>query len=232
MMSTRGNMSTFTPVGKPQTKQAYVYSTLREAIMHCKLRPGQRLIIEDIARELGVSPIPVREALHMLQSEGLVHNVAHSGSVVTPITPDSVRETFTILEGLETVAARVAAQRMQPEDIAELEAIVSKMDHAVARQAEDEWSALNKEFHTAIVKITDMPTLQEMTIRMLDRWDRIRCFFFQGTMYHRMGQSQQEHHQLLEAMKSKDYDQIENIAKIHNQQALEAYMQHIGKREG
>src|ERR671930_886577 len=97
---------------QPQTKQMFVYHTLRDAIMRCELLPGQRLVTDTIARQLSVSHIPVREALQLLQAEGLVENIAHAGASVAPISRDSIVETFTVLEGLELVATRTAAQRM------------------------------------------------------------------------------------------------------------------------
>src|SRR5437588_302803 len=65
---------------QPQTKQMFVYHTLRNAIMRCELPPGQRLVTDAIARQLSVSHIPVREALQLLQAEGLVENIAHGAS--------------------------------------------------------------------------------------------------------------------------------------------------------
>ena len=64
------------------TKQQFVYSTLRESIIRCELAPGTRLVIDDLAKQFHVSIIPVREALRLLQSEGLVQSVAHVGATV------------------------------------------------------------------------------------------------------------------------------------------------------
>jgi DNA-binding GntR family transcriptional regulator len=114
-----------------QTKQDLVYSTLRHAIMHCEVMPGARLVIEEIAQQLSVSPIPVREALHLLQSEGLVEMTPHVGAIVAPIAPSAITEIFTILEGLEVVATRTAAQRISSANLAELSAINQEMDEVL-----------------------------------------------------------------------------------------------------
>src|ERR1700759_1159837 len=84
-----------------QTKQAMVYHTLREAIVQARRQPGERLIIDDLASQLAVSSIPVREALQLLQAERLVEQRPHVGAVVASITPDAVREIFALLECLE-----------------------------------------------------------------------------------------------------------------------------------
>src|SRR5918995_2386789 len=113
------------------TKQAFVYKTLRDAIIRCELEPGERLIIDDLARRYEVSIIPVREALRLLQSEGLVVSVAHVGATVAPISRDSVLEVFTLLEGLEVVAARTAAERADAAELDRLATIVAGMDQAL-----------------------------------------------------------------------------------------------------
>src|SRR5437868_5715613 len=140
----------------PQTKQMFVYHTLRDAIMRCELPPGQRLVTDAIARQLSVSHIPVREALQLLQAEGLVDNIAHTGASVAPISRDSIVETFTILEGLEVVATRTAAERMSEHDAADLAALVAEMDAILLSEAYERWGDLNSEFHRAIARMTGM----------------------------------------------------------------------------
>src|SRR5262245_13048291 len=114
-----------------QTKQDLVYSTLRRAIMRCVLVPGQRLVIEQIANKPAVSPITVREALHLLQSEGLVETIPHVGATVAKISRSSITEVFTLMEGLEIVATRSAAQRMTPQHLDELTSLLAEMDAAL-----------------------------------------------------------------------------------------------------
>jgi DNA-binding GntR family transcriptional regulator len=82
-----------------RTKQEYVYQSLRGAIMRGELPPGQRLVIDDIARRLAVSAIPIREALQSLQAEGLVVSAPHVGATVASISQDEVHEVFSIMEG-------------------------------------------------------------------------------------------------------------------------------------
>src|SRR5687768_1583877 len=108
------------PLSRPAvhlTKQQYAYRTLRDGILKGDLAPGTRLVIDDLARRFEISIIPVREALRLLQSEGLVVSVAHVGATVAPISRESVTEVFTVLEGLEVVATRSAAERATPQDL-------------------------------------------------------------------------------------------------------------------
>jgi len=206
-----------------RTKGEFVYRTLRDAIVKCELPPGERLVIDDLARRLQVSSIPVREALQLLQSEGLVLMVPHVGATVAPISHESVAEVFTVMEGLESVAARAAAERARPEDLDALQDLVRAMDRALAAEAHEHWAELNTRFHATISRLTAMPLLQEMMERVLDRWDRVRRFFFAGVLVHRAQQAQQEHHDLLDAMRAKDWARLEETIREHNRGALAAY---------
>jgi DNA-binding GntR family transcriptional regulator len=210
-----------------RTKQQFVYRTLREAIVRCELPPGQRLVIDDLARRLEVSSIPVREALQLLQSDGLVVTVPHVGTSVASLSRESVAEVFAVMEGLEMVATRAAAQRARPEDMTSLAEIVALMDRALATGAHEQWAELNTRFHVAISRLTDMPMLQDMMERALDRWDRVRRFFFTGVLVHRAQQAQKEHHALLEAMHARDWDRLEETVRDHNRGALADYAAYL-----
>lgn len=210
-----------------RTKRELVYQTLRDAIMRCELAPGRRLLIDDLARQLEVSAIPVREALQLLQSEGLVDNVPHVGATVSAISRQSIDEVFAVMEGLEIVASRAAAERMTAADAAALEQIAAGMDRAQAAGRHAEWADLNSRFHLSISRLSAMPMLHEMTERVLARWDRVRRFYFNGVLVHRVEQAQREHRALLAAMRSGDLAALEQTVKDHNRGALAAYAEYI-----
>ncbi len=211
----------------PRTKQQFVYESLREAIMHCELAPGQRITTDEIARRFSVSLIPVREALQQLQAEGLVTTIPHTGTIVAPISPQSITEIFTMLEGLELVATRVAAERLTEEGEHTLIRVLQQMDEALQEARHNDWSDLNTRFHLTIACLTAMPMLQDMTTRVLTHWDRLRRYYFSGVLSHRMEQSQQEHRVLTRALHDRDYAQLERSVKIHNRGALTAYMAYV-----
>jgi DNA-binding GntR family transcriptional regulator len=214
-----------------RTKQQFVHRTMRDAIIRCELLPGERLVIDDLAQRLGVSIIPVREALRLLQSEGLVVNVPHVGATVAPISHDSILEVFTVLEGLETVATRAAAQRATAEDLEGLGQIVKAMDQALAAGLHEPWADLNTRFHLSISRLSSMPMLHEMLERVLDRWDRVRRYYFKGVLVHRADVAQQEHHELLEQLASRDFARLEQTIRQHNQGALASYTAYVTASE-
>ena len=214
-----------------RTKQEFVYRTLRDAIMRCELAPGQRLVIDDLARQLEVSAIPVREAIQTLQSEGLVQTVPHVGASVSPISRESIDEVFTVMEGLEIVATREAASRLRPDDAAELQAMLGAMDEALGGGAYEKWSELNSRFHLAISAITGMSLLRDMTQRVLGQWDRVRRHYFEGVLVPRADTAQREHHELVAAMQARDLARLETIVRTHNRGALGDYSEFIRRHE-
>lgn len=210
-----------------RTKQEYVYQSLRGAIMRGELAPGQRLVIDEIGRQLQVSAIPIREALQILQSEGLVLSAPHVGSTVAPISEEEVHEVFAIMEGLETVAVREAAARLDDAGQAVLSGLVTEMDGALCAREYERWAALNGRLHGAIGEIARMPLLREMTERVLSRWERLRRHYFHGVLVPRVEQAQREHRVLLEALVRRDPDDAERLVREHNRAAQAAYAEYL-----
>ena len=164
-----------TPVQRRHlTKQQFVYETLRDAILRCEFQPGERLNIGSLAKRLGVSIVPIREALRLLESEGFIVNVAHVGATIAPVSRHSILEIYTILEGLESVSTRAAVQLTRPEHFTELETLIAGMDEALAHGRADEWVDLNSRFHLAIAAVTESPlTIRSVTAVQSDLHDML-----------------------------------------------------------
>lgn len=212
------------------TKQQFVSARLREAIVSCQLQPGERLRIDELARRFDVSIIPVREALRVLQSEGLVVTVSHVGTVVAPIEVNSITEALTIMEGLEIVSTRIAAERVGANDLDRLAALVLAMDKALGEGHNGQWAALNRQFHLAIAATAGLPLLADMLARAFDRWERVSHYYFRGVLSRRISQAQVEHHDLLRQLRGREYSALEETVRRHNRDALAAYMaEHAGR---
>jgi DNA-binding GntR family transcriptional regulator len=218
------------PDARHLTKNAFVYETLRAAIIRCELEPGERLIIDELARRYEVSIIPVREAIRLLQAEGLVVSVPHVGATVAPISHDSVLEVFTLLEGLELVGSRAAAERASPAELGEIERLAREMDEALARDVPQRWADLNTEFHLAISRAAGMPILHQMTQRALDLWDRVRRHYFKGVLARRARRAQAEHRLILQHLRRRELVGLEESIRRHNQNALAAYTAYLDDR--
>lgn len=220
------------PVGpRHVTKQQFAYTALRDAILRCELQPGERVVIDDLARRFDVSIIPVREALRLLESEGLVVSVAHTGTTVAPVSRQLIVEVFALLEGLETVTARAAAVAASADDLSTLEAMVARMDRALSAERPGVWAELNTDFHLAISGMSGMPMVDQMLRRALDHWNRVRRFFFNGVFTRRAAVAQREHHRILAQLRAHDADAVEQTMRGHNRNASQAYLDYLDAQE-
>jgi len=214
-----------------QTKQEWVYSTLKDAIQHCTLAPGTRLTLDELAEQLQVSRVPVREALLQLQAEGLVDMTPHTGAVVSPISLDSIHELFMILEELEVLSGRVVAEKSSSTDLKNLEDVLIGMEEAIAKGNLERWSELNTEFHREICRLSGMPFLQQITEKTLERWDRLRRCYLTEVLHKRTTQALEEHRQIYAALKEGNAEIVERLVRNHNRNALKAYLTYLSEKD-
>ena len=115
-MSTAEKLSALRPGGGHRTLAERAFATLHEAIVTGVLAPGERLPIEELAEVLEMSPMPIREALRLLDSVGLVENMPHRGARVTELSIDDLREVYEARLSLEPLAVRHAAEKFADAD--------------------------------------------------------------------------------------------------------------------
>ncbi|MEV4893113.1 GntR family transcriptional regulator [Nonomuraea sp. NPDC050547] len=183
------------------TARETVHATLKERIIEGDLHPGQRLIERDLAAELEVSRVPVREALGRLEAERLVVLVPRQGVLVSPFTPQDVADFFDVRESLEVLAARLAAQRADGNGLAALRAVLDQADEATRRGDARAIALANAAFHTAVVALSGNALLADM-MRPLEA--RLRWLF--RLTHHDPEQQCAEHHELYEAIAAHDPD--------------------------
>ncbi|MGF1611993.1 MAG: GntR family transcriptional regulator [Kiloniellales bacterium] len=184
---------------KRKTASELVAEKLRKWIIDGRLADGEQLRQDAIARQLGVSRIPVREALNHLEAEGLVTLVSHKGAVVTTLSTEVLSEFFDIRVLLETWLLGLAVPRMEPDDLARAEALLDRM--AQDRRIEDQ-GTLNWQFHEALYR----PSQRQETLKILrrihlglDRYVRFQLAVTDG--YER---ADREHREILECCRAGD----------------------------
>lgn len=208
-----------------RSKKEAVLESLRSSIVNGALRPGERLVIDDLARRLGVSPIPIREALQQLQADGFVEIQPHVGATVTRIEPQLITEIFDLLEALEGISGREACKRMSPQDFAAMEATLKEMD-----DLEDDleaWSDANVRMHRFICSCAGLPLVESMLVKVLDHWRRLRSLYMNDVFAHRVSNAQREHWAMFRAMKARDVARLEKVVHEHNRAARAAYTAHF-----
>jgi DNA-binding GntR family transcriptional regulator len=135
---------------------------LRHAIVTGKLRPGTRLIEMRIAEQMQTSRGPVRDAIAVLEREGLVVKAPHRGACVLDFDPRLLREAASLRGRLEEFAVSLVVRRLGVDDLAGLESLVRGMEAAARRHAVQEFNDLDYRFHDAIFELSGHDTLHEV----------------------------------------------------------------------
>lgn len=150
--------------GGPLTKSASVAATelLRSAIVEGRLEPGRRLKEEELARELGISRTPVREALLVLQTEGLIDSAPNRGASVRAYGAADLEELYLLRALLESFAARLAATRIGKGEVAELRASCERFGELRASGDVTELVRENVRFHDLILAAARSERLAQM----------------------------------------------------------------------
>ncbi|HET9017023.1 MAG TPA: GntR family transcriptional regulator [Thermomicrobiaceae bacterium] len=160
------------------SKQELAYRTIRGRILDGRHGPGARVVIDEVARELGCSPIPVREAVRRLEAEGLVEYTRHAGARVVQIDGRRYVETLATLAVLEGYATAAAAPALGPDDLAELRRLGRAMRAAVASDDLQRYGTLNRAYHEAIYRRCDNGYLVEQIRAAWARLDSMRRSIF------------------------------------------------------
>lgn len=208
--------------GRPlvvDTKASLIRQRLAEAIMSGELRPGDRIVLDEIARELGVSKIPLREALSSLEGAGLVVTTPHSGPRVAPLPRHEIRGVYHLRESIEPLAMQLAV--LSGGRLAdELRAINDRMRDAIGHSSDAEISALNAEFHLAIARATTFETIVGSVEGLLVKIRRYRAAGFAATWEGAVA----EHDQIVSAVEAGDRGRaIEAVrSHVHARSASEA----------
>ena len=101
------------------------------------------------------------------------------------------------------------------------------MEAALAANDREEWAALNRRFHLTISELPGLDLVKDLTAKVLDRWDRLRRFYFKGVLANRVEQAQEEHREILAAMRGRDMTALQTLVRRHNQGALQAYLSYL-----
>jgi DNA-binding GntR family transcriptional regulator len=218
------------PIGFSRSKKKLVIETLRSAILSAELVPGTRLVIDDLAKQLGVSPIPVREALQQLDADGYVVIEPYLGARVAPIEAESVFEVFSLLETMEVVSSRAACQHMAKSDFDILEGILLKMDSLIGEP--ELWSQENRHFHKFICDQSGTRLVGSLMSKVLDHWDRLHRYFLRDVFVRRLPQAQREHWKILKTLRTRDPAKTEDVIREHAQASLTAYTKHLSSTRG
>lgn len=204
-----------------------IASSIRDSIIEGKIKPGERLMEPEVAKMMGVSRTPLREAFLQLESEGFVKVIPRRGAVVTETSLKDAEETYVIKGALEGIAARLAVMNITNSDLDELFDLNSKMER-IAQSPEKDYKTfleLNARFHQKIYESSGNEKLIK-NINLLRNQTLRYNFIFLSLLSH-LDESVAEHFQMLEALRGRDQDEIERLVKNHSETARQALCDYI-----
>lgn len=203
-----------------RTMQEIVYNTIKERILKGQYAPGQRLITNDLANELGVSRMPVREALQRLEAAtGLVTLIPHKGAAVNALSEGDIVEVFQMRVVLEGLAARLACANMDGEQIDELARINGELTEHGREIGGETFLDLNREFHACIWKAANAPRLVA-TLKTL--YDASRGYrYISINIPGRFKEVVREHRRIIAAFRKGDAAEAEKAVSDHYRKTLE-----------
>jgi len=188
-----------------------VVTELRQAILSGRLKPGERLVEGRLADELGVSRNPVREAIRVLASEGLIEVTARRGAAVATMTEQEARETIELRALLEGQNARLAARRQDKEIIKRIETALNKGSAAVAARRFEQLFDLNRLFHRELAAAGQNTVLGDLLQKLRER----TAMLFSPMDPGRQARSWEEHAAILRAIIKGDERAAATLAAEH-----------------
>lgn len=206
-MDLRLNMDEYLPL------REVVFKTLRNAIVHGEFEPGERLMEVTLAKRLGVSRTPVREAMRMLELEGLVVMIPRRGAEVARITEKDLSDALEIRVALEDLAAGLACKRIDDDGRARLRQVCDDFKRAVNSKVIPEIVDADVAFHNTIMDVTNNQRLINMAQSLREQVYRYRVEYVKDFSYH--DKLVAEHEALMNAILDGDVDKAKEITRKH-----------------
>jgi DNA-binding GntR family transcriptional regulator len=193
---------------------------IREAIMDGNLKPGERINQDAIAEELGVSRMPIREALSKLEQTGFVVIQPHRGAHVAPLSLDHIEEVYLMRASLESLAARLAAERMTDDVVDRLSRILKEAVAAIEEGEPETLFRLNSEFHRTGYAVSGRRLLCKTINDLRDHSDRYRRFH--SRLFKRSKEAFHEHEKIFTAWSERDATAAEHWTRTNLENSAHA----------
>jgi len=215
-------------IPKPKPASLIIYEQLVNAIVTGEITEGQRIVETDLTKVFGVSRSPVREALKMLEIDGLIELIPYRGVVVTQITTKDVRENLELKGMVEGFAAWNGARMFGNEIIAQLESVLAESEKHIADGKFQSVLEANISFHRIIVENVDNEKLikfYEGLTKSIRRFYTISFAMSSGWEF-----SLAEHREILDHIKAKDTAAAENSARQHAYNTINRVLTRLEKK--
>jgi DNA-binding GntR family transcriptional regulator len=206
----------------------YAAGEIREQILDGELAAGERILLDDVAEDLGISPIPLREALRTLATEGLVAPLPRRGYTVAPVTVEDLEETYRIRLVLEPMAVQLAVPVLKPADIEQLRSELEQLEAATAVEDWPEHRLHHRAFHFGIYEKCNSPWLIRFTDMLWANSDRYQRMTTQ--IRGELGDRMVEHQAVLDACAAGEAEEAGERMHDHLEQAFDTLRDYLVAR--
>lgn len=190
-----------------------VFNTLREAILKGEIKPGERLMEIHLANMLGVSRTPIREAIRMLEQEGLAVTVPRKGAQVAKMTEKDLQDVLEIREALDNLAVIAACERKTAEQFDKLKTAMKVFEDATTKSDVRAIVQADEDFHDVIYEMAHNPRLMSIVGNMREQMYRYRYEYLKNTEIY--GQLIKEHRGIIEGFEKNDAEYLKKVMHTH-----------------
>jgi DNA-binding GntR family transcriptional regulator len=206
-----------------------VFKTLREAILRGELKPGERLMELQLASKLGVSRTPIREAIRMLEQEGLAVTIPRRGAEVARMTLKDMEDVLEIREALDELAVQVACTRITQEQLDRLRKVKEEFELCTRGSDVKKIAQADVAFHDVIYEATGNPKLVSMLSNLREQIYRYRVEYLKDSRNYPV--LIREHETILEALRLRDKEQATAAMQEHVANQAAAVKEIIQKQD-
>jgi len=205
------------------------YQALRDAVLSGEMKPGARLNQDELAKRLGVSRAPIRDALNRLEAEGLVKTLSRAGGVVVAETSEQEMVSIYELRALlDSASTRLACERMSEDELQRLSAIVAETERVTLANDLTAIVQAHAQFHYLIYAACGNPELMRVAQNLWDRSYRYRVLALSNTENAQRGLAQ--HLAILNALQARDLGRAVALAEEHDQSSIRHLRSRVARR--
>jgi DNA-binding GntR family transcriptional regulator len=195
-----------------KTKTSMVYDYIKERILNGKYAPGERINPKDLSLQLNISPVPVREAVNKLSTEGLIKMTPHLGATIANINKAEYKEIHMIRTELECFAIGLSLDHLTEERLSKLERIIEDSAQAIQSGKYEKFRRLSKQFHQGIYRDSPYQILVKI---IMDLYDKVQLVSTLPWTKERAEHNLREHRLILNAVREKNAASVCKILKNH-----------------
>lgn len=217
------NMDAFLPL------RDVVFHTLRDAILKGELKPGERLMEMHLAEKLGVSRTPIREAIRMLEQEGLAVTIPRKGAQVASMTEKDLEDVLEVRDALDELAVSKACEKITETGYQDLEDAMAAFEAAVKSGDVREIVQTDEKFHDVIYRATDNPKLVNIVLNLREQMYRYRYEYVKDNADYE--QLVQEHARIMDGLRRHDKKYVKGVMHTHLENQMEGVREVIREQE-